>query len=360
MGTALAKIDTAKLPLRLALFLNKRCNLSCDYCYLAFAPDDKEKEIELSLAREIAAKALKDPAPEINFGFFGAEPMLSFRKIREITDIMEERANGSGKKITFSLNTNATCITEDAAQFFREKEFFITVGMDGVGPAQNKHRRLLDEGCEYRSAEEGLQTLLSYGVAPHVRITYTPETVLTLSDALISLAMFGVLSVGVAGAYAYGNWNNIAFDKLKTAFNELTEAWLVLRAKGYDITVTEIETCLKLGLTSPPLGSKRPSCTELKNLFAIDLNGDVYACYRIVGERGEKKVSIFEVKDFAEVRAALDNAFTVRPPQCETCSVANLCRFCPVLYEKAGEEIYCKARRIAFSAILETLQKYEE
>jgi len=121
-----------------------KCNLDCHYCYYLDKAEiygGREPVMtEELLERFIRTYIEVTEVDEVNFNWHGGEPLVSgldfYRKAVEL-----EKKYAGEKKITNTLQTNGTLITEDIARFFADNDFLIGVSIDGPRDIHDKFRK---------------------------------------------------------------------------------------------------------------------------------------------------------------------------------------------------------------------------
>lgn len=77
----------------------------------------------------------------VTIGFYGGEPFLEFELIKECVAYAEDKLEG--KKIEYSVTTNATLLTDEIIDYLIFNNFFVTVSLDGPREIQDECRRFL-------------------------------------------------------------------------------------------------------------------------------------------------------------------------------------------------------------------------
>jgi uncharacterized protein len=147
----------------LALTLTTGCNLGCSYCYrddLA-APKAAQVMDEATARRAIDLLLRQAGARErVAVVFFGGEPLTRFVAIRELTHYAQAQAAAAGKKVDFSLTTNATLLDDEMIAFFQEHAFGIAVSIDGDEVEHDRRRITLGGKGTYRRVAANVARLL--------------------------------------------------------------------------------------------------------------------------------------------------------------------------------------------------------
>lgn len=111
------------------------CNLDCHYCFYTekeglFSGTPSFRMSDETLEKFIKQYIEAQVSHEIPFVWQGGEPTLMgldfYKKV-----IAFQRKYGKGKKITNSLQTNGTLLTEEWCQFLAQHEFLVGLSLDG-------------------------------------------------------------------------------------------------------------------------------------------------------------------------------------------------------------------------------------
>lgn len=155
------------------------CNLRCHYCYYldkaeiygGKEPRMSEQMLEHFVKEYIAA----NDVPEVFFNWHGGEPLLAgldfYRKAMAF-----QRKYGAGKKIRNTLQTNATLITPEWAQFFRDNEFLIGVSLDGPQKVHDAYRTGKAGASVFDRVRRGIMELYRAGVQYNVMATVNKQS----------------------------------------------------------------------------------------------------------------------------------------------------------------------------------------
>ena len=97
--------------------------------------DTAKKAIDFFLKRNIEL-------PEIIIGFYGGEPLLEFDLIKKCVEYVESIVEG--KKVFFNITTNGTLLTDEVVDFFVEKDFKLSISLDGSQKEHDVNRKFRD------------------------------------------------------------------------------------------------------------------------------------------------------------------------------------------------------------------------
>ena len=136
---------------KMTLQLTQNCNLRCTYCTYTELNNEKQRcHSEKRMTYETAIQALKflmDHSIDnetINIGLYGGEPTLEFNLIKNIVEHIKKEY--IGKKVSYSLTTNATILSDEMIEYFVNNNFYLTISIDGPKKINDIHRRFKATG----------------------------------------------------------------------------------------------------------------------------------------------------------------------------------------------------------------------
>ncbi|MBW7901355.1 MAG: quinohemoprotein amine dehydrogenase maturation protein [Rhodocyclaceae bacterium] len=176
---SIAPRPVTRTPLNtLVLTLTTGCNLGCSYCYREDLDAPKAARVmERATALQAIDLLMRQAADQerVAIVFFGGEPLTRFADIRALTEAAEARAMKAGKRVDFSLTTNATLLDDAMIEFFRAHRFGIAVSMDGDEVEHDRRRITLGGKGTYKLVAANVRRLLQAGLErpPGARVTLT-------------------------------------------------------------------------------------------------------------------------------------------------------------------------------------------
>ncbi len=152
------------------------CNLDCSYCfYLSkemLYPGSRfrmaDDLLETYLRQLIEAHA---GAPEVVVAWQGGEPtMMGLDFFRRSVQLASQYRQ-PGQRISFTIQTNGTLLTDEWAEFFREHGFLVGLSIDGPQEIHDAYR--VDKGGKgsFRRVMTGLDLLRRHGVEWNALVT---------------------------------------------------------------------------------------------------------------------------------------------------------------------------------------------
>lgn len=155
------------------------CNLKCHYCYYldkaeiygGKEPRMSEQMLEHFIKEYIAANDVRD----VFFNWHGGEPLLAgldfYRKAMAF-----QKKYADGKHIHNTLQTNATLITCEWAEFFRANNFLIGVSLDGPQNVHDRYRGGKGGASVFDRVIKGIMELYRAGVQYNVMATVNRQS----------------------------------------------------------------------------------------------------------------------------------------------------------------------------------------
>ena len=128
----------------LTLELTHHCNLACKYCAFGEHYDQGRAVTPESLSFDTAKQAvmqfLSHKPKEAGIGFYGGEPLLEFDLIKRVVLYAESLARDEDMKLTFSVTTNGTLLTDERIHFLARHKFSVMVSLDGDKESHDRYR----------------------------------------------------------------------------------------------------------------------------------------------------------------------------------------------------------------------------
>jgi uncharacterized protein len=110
------------------------CNLRCRYCFYHSLAENRAEPSCAIMSRGMASllvgRAL-DVAMHVNFAFQGGEPTLAGLEFYQFFVDEVKRQNSANAQISYSMQTNGACLTEEFAGFLRVNGFLVGLSLDG-------------------------------------------------------------------------------------------------------------------------------------------------------------------------------------------------------------------------------------
>lgn len=132
---------------QLILQVTQQCNLRCEYCAFSGAYFANRQHSSKTMSFEIAKDAIDfflartKEQERVHIGFYGGEPLLEFKLIKQCVDYIKKLIEG--KSYGFGLTTNGTLLTEQVVDYLIDNNFDISISLDGSKSEHDKNRKFL-------------------------------------------------------------------------------------------------------------------------------------------------------------------------------------------------------------------------
>jgi len=261
------------------LLLTHSCNLRCDYCF------DQNQRNRPDLSEDMALAAidwcLEQAAGErVHLGLFGGEPLARADLIEWLLPRARERAGPRGKRISFSIATNATLLTEPMAATLQRHRVTIQLSADGIQPAQDAHRRFASGRGSFAVVDSKCRLILDACPKAAVRMTVTPRNVRHMAESVAYYLEAGFRKVSPMPVYEEG-WSD-ADLRIYGEQADLAGAILVreILAGRLDLEIGGFSD--RIRAFGRPQARGR-ACGAGFSMVAIDTDGSIYPCHRFIG-----------------------------------------------------------------------------
>lgn len=302
------------------LSLSGGCNLRCIYCYANGGINPKFlswKSITRSVD-QLFMFAKTSEEQEATLSFHGTGEALTRWGTLVKTVEYAQKQKPAEIKLRFALVTNGTLIDDVKAEWLKNRDFAITVSMDGLEEIQNKQRPKADGSGSYDDVVEGIKALVKVDANFAVRSTITGNNQSEMVEFLELCASLGCKDVSVVPFSSTGRGEKGIEPIDPTKF---VESYILAQ-----------ERAAVLGVRfSTPSGSlnnvSARYCDGDGNIFAVMPCGSISSCTRVtraedslaskffIGNvNGEHGIEIFQEK----VKALRDlNLYSF--PECQNC-----------------------------------------
>jgi uncharacterized protein len=318
-------------PLRaLSLAIAQKCNLGCTYCYAQqgeFGGAAKNMELTEALRAVDLLVAGAEPGARLNLAFLGGEPLVNRKVLRAATGHALELARRRGAKVTFSITTNGTLLTEDDGRFFEQHGFAVTVSIDGPQEVHDAQRPFKGGAGSYDAIMKRVAPLLKMQQQMQVsaRVTVTPRN-LSLRRTLDTLVAAGFHSVGFSPMLS-----------APAAAGEMQSGDLELMLGEMIDCGREYERASRSGRRYPfanmvnamreiHRGTHRPyPCGAGAGYLGVSAEGELSACHRFVGDEEGAMGSLDDGVDTSRQADWLATRHVHRQEPCRSCWARYLC-----------------------------------
>lgn len=335
------------------------CNMACRYCF-AFSKSKQFKPMSTHIAEKAIKNLLMD-FPETKrylFYFFGGEPLLCKDFIRETARIVESIFKEyPGKEFTFLLNTNGLLLNDkDLLAFFKQKDFAITVSIDGPQEVNDQNRLLKSGQGSFKHILANIEVLKQAGIKLNLRATISPRN----QNLLNTFRFFENLAIPYAYAFTISASEK---DEKETKMNQRT--WVRTQQEYQQVfdfltdkllrkeEVFNMDFKQKLSILNQKT-IRMHGCEAGRASFLVDELGRYFACQNMLPYQaciGELENGIV-----SSIRDRYKSQFVSELKDCQKCWVRYLCGGgCQTerIFNASSQSMYCDISRFEWEQILQ-------
>jgi|GEM_PF-5597985 len=305
------------------LFLTRKCNLRCSYCFV-----DKSHAMDLSSIN--AAKAIdfivecgQKTSRIMHIGYIGGEPLTNWSLFKDITI----RLRSSGTPFNIGFTTNGTLLNPARLEFIKENNLRVVLSFDGDVTAMND-RRLANGEPSYPKVRQALKLLEEGNIPFLVQLTITPHNASSFYNNIRHLLDLGVIRF-IFGFALEMEWDNSSANALMDNLAQVFNFYAAIYQEGKDVTIKYIEDEILsyLFVRSGRLRSG-PVCEMAREVFAIDVDGTIYPCQALVNYP-EWRIGHIDTGFDIPRQALISSVRNDCIDPCSHCNLISFCRKCP-------------------------------
>lgn len=259
-----------------------RCNHKCKYCHAAVAPMTATQfDMTEDTARKVVDTIFFTNSPSLTIEFQWGESLVNYPIVQFITEYATTRAQHLGKKLTFSLVTNLTLMTEEKLTWLLDHGVDICTSLDGDMLTHNSNRAWYDgnsfETVTYWmkrvSEEKQKRNMWKIGAL----LTVTKETLPKYKEIIDTYISLGLEGIFLRWLNPYG----FAAAEMDTLAYE-SEEWIEFYKKSLDyiIELNKAGTFFRESITSVYLmkmfNSVDPAFMDIRSPSGIAIGGVAY------------------------------------------------------------------------------------
>jgi uncharacterized protein len=243
-------------------------------------------ELETALASVDLLFSDVGAGERVNLTFLGGEPLLNRSVIRAATERAQAIAGARDVRVTFSVTTNGTQLTDEDGDFFEQHGFAVTVSLDGPAAVHDALRPYRSGRGSFDRVIERVVPLLERQRRMQVsaRVTVTPSN-LQLKATLDAFVALGFHSVGFSPLLRSPNGSHeLDTDELASMLDAMVSC-----GEEFERRVTAGERYPFANAVNAMReihrGTHRPyPCGAGAGYLGVSASGELAACHRFVGD----------------------------------------------------------------------------
>ena len=316
------QFETIKIN-SIILMLCQECNLRCTYCY----GENGEYNNKGRMSTEIGKKAIgflfdnSGDYETINVIFFGGEPLLQKQLLKELTLYANHMAEEKNKKVDFSITTNATLINDELAEFFKDNHFRITVSIDGDKESTDVNRFYANKKGAYDDIVKGYNSI-------YKKIRTTARGTITKNNLDVLRSWNHLYSLDFNNIHLSHSVNLLtdeSFDILIENYKKMIDVFYESIDKKEIRKIKHMGNVFSLVDRIHNGGMRIKNCGTLNNMFAVDIEGNLYPCHRFVSEEKMQVGDIYSGIDISKYIHHIKSMLLINYNSCYNCWAMNLC-----------------------------------
>ena len=368
--------DFQKAKYRFVLIsVTNNCNNACDYCYLGCNSDNRKKSISIGMVKKIIEEYChylqEFPIEErfLTIIWHGGEPLIVGKEFYEkVLNIQKEYNKKFGVKFANGIETNGTLLTEEWADFLRDKNFHIGISIDGPQSVHDIHRRGKNHNSSFSKTLKGIEILESKKMPFSVISVITNKNYKYNKEMLDFFLQFDYLRYAdfLPGYDPNGKIAYLSPENYGNFLVSLFDYWITkggsekIRIRYFDDIILKATNQIT---KKTPVGCEiMGRCGEIQY---VTEDGELYPCVTLP-QNEDLAMGNFCDEEFSNMLKSQNYQnfqlkFNNLSDDCKSCNVFSICkggcatrRFYHPNKEADGKDYFCLARKM----IINKIKKY--
>ena len=318
-----AKYSVASPVKAMCLNIAHDCQLRCKYCFASTGDFGKGRKLmSLETGKHAIDFLLENSGdrPNLELDFFGGEPLMNFKVVKQIVEYARSREKEFNKKFRFTITTNGLLLDDEKIEFINKEMSNVVLSIDGRKEVNDYFRVLPNgQGCydmiipKYKKLVEGRGDKEYY-----VRGTFTNRNK-DFSNDVFALYEAGFDQISVEPVVGDSDEYALTMEDIPEIFKEyehLADRIIENEKNGKKFNFFHFMIDLDQG----PCAIKRlRGCGCGNDYVAITPDGDIFPCHQFVGIDEYKMGNIDEGTFDQEMKADFAQAHVYSKPECREC-----------------------------------------
>jgi len=311
--------------LYITLKLTNACNFRCVYCYQS--PEDSHFDSnKINILKKFIKNQVHVGKNKISIHFFGGEPLMNKKAIRDIADFL----NKESIECEFSMTSNGYLLDDDTINLLKSIELsVIQITLDGIRESHDKSRILVDGGGTFDVIVNNIKKLLlSSDIKVVVRYNITKVNSESINSFLDMLSAEELLHKNLELAF------NEAVDLNDSSNSEL---FFNTREEYSQAKLVAYNAMARHNMKIEPMLYTGTSCQfDKAEAFVITTNLELEYCTSsdIIAGRINSKGEFEE--NFSLYKRILREPF--EKEKCKNCNILPICMGGCALLEKINDD----------------------
>lgn len=299
------------------IYLTHACNLKCTYCYEGHKKGNEY--INLNLIDNVIDYILSiNEDEDISISFLGGEPLLNMRWLYKFIDQIERREI---KNISYKTTTNGTLLDKRVIDYFYEKDFQLSLSIDGDRESNELNRKpiYLNEDY-YTNIVDCINYMNKIKYDFFCRMTVAKNTVYKLYDNVKYLFEMGGKYIRLS-IDTFANWDSGELKILDDQLEYLDKLYL---SKYFNDEKPYIDIYDERFCFFIPKRKVQFCSAGSNNHIVINSIGDIYPCSFVANNDYWKIGDIFTGIDRNKLISKIKESL-LNNNSCKSCDIAYSC-----------------------------------
>ncbi|WP_010630581.1 thioether cross-link-forming SCIFF peptide maturase [Sporolactobacillus vineae] len=309
-----------------ALCLNvaHTCNLSCEYC---FAAQGKYHGPRAMMSFEVGKRAIDFLLENSGFhhrldvDFFGGEPLMDWKVVKQIVAYCHEREKDTGKKFRFTLTTNGMLLKDEVIDFLNKEMSNVVLSLDGRKEVHDRLRKTVNGKGSYDFivpkfqkfvASRGDKEYYVRGTFTHNNVDFTNDIFHMADLGFDRLSMEPVIC-DPKEPYALQESD---LPEIYRQYEILAKEMLKREENGHGFIFYHYMLDLHEG---PCIYKRISGCGSGTEYMAVTPWGELFPCHQFVGDQKYSMGNIFEGIKRPDIVDKFKQNNCYSKPECQNC-----------------------------------------
>lgn len=308
----------------LCLHVCHDCNLNCEYCFAGGGTYNTERDY---MSPEVGKKAVdfllskSGKRKNLEVDFFGGEPLMNMKTVKEVVSYGNEQAAKIGKRISFTMTTNCLLLNEENARYLNETMDNVVLSIDGRESVHNATRKARNGKDCYGIILENAKKFreIRGDKKYYVRATFTSKNldfskdILALNDE--GFDQISVEPVVLPDSSPLSLKKDMLYRILKE-YDTFTEEYIDRRKTTKWFNFFHFMIDLEHGACQ---NKRLTGCGAGTEYLAVSPQGEIYPCHQFVGKPDFLIGNVFEGITHQNIRERFSELCVLNKPHCKDC-----------------------------------------
>jgi len=293
--------DLSLLLNDITLEVTRKCNFKCDYCFV----NQSNSELTYDVGKKTIDFFFKNANEgNINLIFFGGEPLLKFKLIKQIISYSKKKLRSIKNSMNFIIVTNGSLFTKDIIKYCKNENVKFLLSLDGDKKSQNISRRFHDGRESFGIIMQHIPKLKPTIQNITISAVISPKNVQFLYDNVNFFLELGFKRINLTTADEC-SWSNRDLNMLNGQMKKISQLYIQKKRAQEEFMINFVDY---FSCKLKRLADQKKPCSAGINSLGVSVEGDIYPCYRFIHCDKEKKyllgnvlsesIKEYKLKDF--------------------------------------------------------------